>query len=620
MNAGELARVLARDAERVCRHLLPNGKKQGAEWCVGDTQGGDGQSCKVHLIGDKAGLWSDFATGQSGDLLDLWTANQGVTLADAIRQAKSFAGIAEADDIRIKSKQHRRPEPPRKARSAQPDSPVMAYLKSRGLTEATIRKYRIAEQAPGVSFHKLADNPGTVVFPSFRGGELVNVKYLALARPNGKKQTFVEGGCEPCLFGWQAMPDNARALVLTEGEIDAMTLSQFGMHALSVPFGGGAGDKQRWIEYEYPHLERFDKIFLCFDQDDEGRAATDAVIDRLGRERCQVIDLPHKDANECLMQGFELKDFAKCFAEARSLDPDELKSAGYFAEAVMDEFFPPTNKPVGMLSPWPKAKEMLMFRPSEVTIWTGYNGQGKSQVLGHVIVAGMHQGERACIASMEMPGQRTLARMVRQATGMERPSQLYIRTAIDWMAERLWLFHVLGGAKAERLLEVFAYARKRYAVTQFVVDSLAKCGIAEDDYVGQKAFVEQLVDFSHRHQCHVHLVAHSRKGMDEFSAPGKMDVKGTGAITDMVDNVITIWRNKRKEQAVAKAQAEGVDIDPDTLSRPDASAIISKQRYNGLEGELYLWFDKEALQYVGNPEHRPTRYVGYSNDRGEASA
>ena len=72
MNISELAAMLADQAESVCLKLLPGGKREGAEWCVGSVNGEPGKSLKVRLSGSKRGIWSDFATGESGDLVDLW--------------------------------------------------------------------------------------------------------------------------------------------------------------------------------------------------------------------------------------------------------------------------------------------------------------------------------------------------------------------------------------------------------------------------------------------------------------------------------------------------------------------------------------------------------------------
>jgi hypothetical protein len=89
-------RELAARVEQVCRHLLPSGRRNGQEWEAGDTAGNKGKSLKVHLTGDKAGVWQDFATGDTGDLLDLWSSVKGVKLPEAKEDAERWLGKAQA--------------------------------------------------------------------------------------------------------------------------------------------------------------------------------------------------------------------------------------------------------------------------------------------------------------------------------------------------------------------------------------------------------------------------------------------------------------------------------------------------------------------------------------------
>ncbi len=77
MTPSEIAQRLADRVIDVAHHLLPSGKREGAEWRVGSVNGEKGQSLGVHLKGEKAGVWCDFSTGETGDLLDLWRAVRG---------------------------------------------------------------------------------------------------------------------------------------------------------------------------------------------------------------------------------------------------------------------------------------------------------------------------------------------------------------------------------------------------------------------------------------------------------------------------------------------------------------------------------------------------------------
>jgi twinkle protein len=608
MNAGEISRMLANRAEAVCDFLLPNGKREGIKWLVGSVRGEAGESLTVTLSGAKAGIWSDFAEpNNKGDLLDLWCAVKRITLSEALKEACNWLGIKPPQFYQHKTKTYRRP-----VKKLEPisNNDILHYLiHKRKLQPETITAFKISSQNR------------EIIFPYFRNGELILVKYLQLDRPQGKKGIRAEPNCEPCLFGWQALPENLREITITEGEIDAMSLHLYGFHALSVPFGAGGGKKHEWLDHDFERLAVFDVIYLCFDQDDAGQAAVPELLDRLGRHRCRVVTLPHKDANECLQKNITTAEIKACFANARSFDPQELKRAKEFAEYVIKEFYPPDGEDIGISPPWTSAKDKISFRPAELSIWTGINGHGKSQFLGQIILHTLQANVNVCIASLELKPQTLLMRLTRQASGLEYPSKNYIRAIHDWYGDKLWLFDLVGTAKSKRLLEVFLYARQRYGIEHFLIDSLLKCDIAEDDYNAQKAFIEQLCDFKNEHNCHIHLVVHPRKGSDEAKIPSKLDAKGTGAITDLADNCFTVWRNKKKEERIRKLADKKLELNDDTRKKieealkeeRDCQWICDKQRNGEWEGGISLWFDPKSMQYLYSRNQKPIRYVNYSN-------
>jgi Toprim domain len=100
--AAELARRLAQEAEAVCRHYLSNGHRTGRYWCVGDVANTAGRSLYVRLSGPTAGSgaagkWTDAATCEHGDLLDLIALNQNLpTLKHALDEARRFLAIPYA--------------------------------------------------------------------------------------------------------------------------------------------------------------------------------------------------------------------------------------------------------------------------------------------------------------------------------------------------------------------------------------------------------------------------------------------------------------------------------------------------------------------------------------------
>jgi hypothetical protein len=146
--AADLARCLARDAEAVCRHYLSQGHRRGRYWVVGDVANTPGRSLFVRLAGPDsgkgaAGKWTDAATGQHGDLLDLIALNRGLELLhDVLDEARSFLSLPRSQ---LPSDRYRR-QPPAQIGSSEsarrlfamsrPISGTIAeaYLRNRGIS------------------------------------------------------------------------------------------------------------------------------------------------------------------------------------------------------------------------------------------------------------------------------------------------------------------------------------------------------------------------------------------------------------------------------------------------------------------------------------------------------
>jgi len=591
MNAAELSNRMAHEAASIAAYLLPSGKKASGEWKAGSTSGEAGNSLSVRISGGKAGVWKDFASGESGDLLDLWAACRGLTISQAMVEAKQYLGIRESMPEREK-KVFKRPTKPQCRVS---DGDVLAWMKSRGLTEETVTAFKVREQ--------IRDGKTYAVFPYIREGELVNVKYRNI---HEKKDMRQEGGAEPCLFGWHLIEPKTRVIALTEGELDAMSLHQVGFPALSV--NAGAGNHQ-WIENDWERLERFSEILICFDNDEAGNKGASEVMRRLGIERCKRVIFPAKDANDYLMQGADRSDFDAAIIEAKPQDPEELKQASEFIDRVKAMFYPAAVEDRDPALRLDKDLDWFEFRPGEISVWTGYNGHGKSLMVSQVLIGLMQQGERFVIFSGEMTPENVLKRMVKQITGLDRPTPAYIDKVGQWLLDKAWIFNVVGSAALDRLLQVFLYANKRYGARHFVIDSLMMTDVPEDgvgSMTAQKEAIRKICDFARRNGCHVHLIAHPRKGRDETGSPGKMDVAGSSKITDGADNVFTVW-SKRKDEA------------EEATDEPDALLELQKQRNGEVQHfKLWLWFNREAQQFATNSKRRAISYVHF--DRTEVTA
>ncbi len=132
--ASDLAHRLARDAETVCRQYLSNGRREGAYWLVGDAENSAGRSLYVRLRGPEsgkgaAGKWTDAATGEHGDLLDI------------VRLSRNLASVVEAMDEARLFLSLPRPDPPK---------PIPA---PRSSPEASRRLYAMGQPLRGTLAH-----------------------------------------------------------------------------------------------------------------------------------------------------------------------------------------------------------------------------------------------------------------------------------------------------------------------------------------------------------------------------------------------------------------------------------------------------------------------------------
>lgn len=577
---------MAGEAAAIAQYLLPKGKRQSGEWKAGSTGGEEGKSLSVRLSGAKAGVWADFASGEGGDLIDLWMSVRGLSMSAAMSEAMQYLGIRDTMPEKPAQPFKRPAKPSGQAAKAG----AMEWLQKRGLTPETIAAFKIAEQ--------LRDGKTYALFPYLRDGELVNVKYRNVAEKRDMRQ---EGGAEPCLFGWHLIDPKARTVAICEGEIDAMTLHQVGVPALSV--NAGAGNHQ-WIENDWSRLDRFSEILIFFDNDESGEKGAREVMHRIGAERCKRVILPAKDANEYLLSGADGSDFWDCIKAAKPQDPEELRQASDFIDRVKAMFYPAHGDERDPVLRLDRDVEWFEFRTGELTVWTGYNGHGKSLMLSQILLGLMQQGERVVVFSGEMTPERQLKRIAKQASGLDRPTMGYLDAIGRWLHDKMWLFNVVGSASIERLLTVFLYARKRYGTRHFVIDSLMMTDVPEDGagaMTAQKEAVRKLCDFAKRNNCHIHLVAHPRKGVDESKGPGKLDVAGSSKITDGADNVFTVWSARRDESK---------EVDPD---EPDARLELQKQRNGDMQHySLKLWFNKSAQQFCTYSRRQPVSYVDYS--------
>jgi twinkle protein len=609
MDVKTLAQHLAPHAAGICHELYPDGRVESGCYKIGSIQGEKGRSMSVYLNGDQCGKWMDFSTGEGGDLLDLIMYSQGLTLVNAMDWAKKRYGIRDNTPAKkvapAEKKNYTKPQPPARNESAH----LNGYMEKRGFKDVgeVCFRWKIYETD--------ARGGQDVVFPFFdtEGRET----FLKTKPINHDGNPSTQKDLKPILFGWQAMPDDARKVWITEGEWDAIACGELGFPALSVPMGGGKGAKQtKWIAHEYENLARFEEILIATDMDEQGELAAAEIMSRLG-DRCYRVNLPTKDINELLQkEGYEqARWMLECaYQEARWKDPETLRSVLDFESDIDDFFENKMDDTQGFGSGWAKLdEEDIKFRPNELWGVCGINGHGKSMWLNQLSLNAVEQDQKVLIASMEMTPKATMGRMVRQAAGSEQPPQPYRKKLLEWMCPNLWLFVDKLTPKPEDLMSCFEYAYRRYGINVFVIDSLTNM-VRQDDYEGQQRFIEKLVNFKLAFPVTIFIVTHVRKGESEYAAPNKYDVKGSGSITDLADGFISVWKNKKKAEQIEQAEMLGEEPDEMYTKQWDTYLEVLKNRNGMYEGKVGFEFDSKCCQYRDRKNGKARYYINYSKE------
>lgn len=555
--AHDLKVMLNTRAEEVARFLLPGGCKKGNYWHAGSLAGDEGDSLRVCLGGAKTGVWSDFSSGDAGDLIDLWGKSKNLERKETFKEVRGYLHLPE--DLGRMSE-------PKKAKKLKDDipalprikSPVETYMKGRGISRATLDLLKVGEMK--------GRNGPEIVFRSYdENGDLLFVKYLAVERPDGKKQVRTEPGCLPVLCGMHAAHGKSY-VIITEGETDMLSWWEAGHPAVSVPFGAKSkgDDPNPWIENCYDWLGQFSDIYVCMDRDEEGVKAQASVIQRIGRERCKAIELPAKDANQTLTD-YGKAQLTEAWENAKYLDPDDLRLGSDISDKVYEGLMAGPREERGIpIFGW-KDKEGKQFRrrQGELTAITGYAGGGKSNMVYSLYgwMAVIH-GVRSMIGSYEEPSPDILGIMVRQVVGgFEAARDPAVFEAVkEKLLTNIVMHDYVGTVPQNVFWENARYAVKRFGAKAVLCDSASMLDIDLDDIKSVETFCKECVRFVKETGANLDVIWHARKTQNEDKPPTRNEIKGSGFVGDLSHNVLTAWRFEGKTKVICSKQKVGGEL------------------------------------------------------------
>ena len=310
--ARELSRRLAAQAEAVCRAYLPAGRRNGRYWIVGDVQGTRGRSLFVKLSGDGAGRWTDAASGEYGDLLDLIRLNKGLNdVRAAFDEARYF--LRDPEPIRNRRTSPAR-KPPRDTLAAAeklhrfsrpvPHTPAETYLRGRAITA---NLYLPALRFHAACYYRPEDGGPRQSWPALLGivtdldGNLTGLQRTWLARDGGGKAPLPDPRRAMGQFLGNAVRFGEPTDIMAAGEGIETVLSLLSLFP-ALPMAAGLSAAHLAAIRFPPGLRR---LYVLRDNDAAGDFAEDRLAERCAEAGidCRVLKPRGKDLNVDLQAG-----------------------------------------------------------------------------------------------------------------------------------------------------------------------------------------------------------------------------------------------------------------------------------------------------------------------------
>ena len=316
---------------------------------------------------------------------------------------------------------------------------------------------------------------------------------------------------------------------------------------------------------------------------------TEKLIVKLGEDRCRIGQNKYKDANELL------------YREGTQAVREAIDTAKYIPKMGLVDVADITYKkkislgvPTGFKGLDRKIEDAQL---GELSIWTGKNGEGKSTILGQVILEALDFGVSVFTYSGELTKERFQQWINTQAAGQENLEsyknqygdiKYSVKENVDqaikeWYRGRFFLYdNAIRGKNIANtsIIDLCKYAAKRHDCLIYVIDNLMTSDYEayneNDYYLAQSKFVGDLVNFAKTFRVHIHLVAHPKKKDGELD---KDSVAGRADIINRADNVFSIER--------IYDSAEGYD----------AVLKILKNRNTGELGKFRLKFDSNTKRF-----------------------
>lgn len=428
-------------------------------------------------------------------------------------------------------------------------------LKARGITESTCRKYQYY-------YTTYKGKPCQVANYFDEHGNLVGQKLRF------QDKSFATKGKLSKVFFGQQLYNNGVRLIITEGEIDCLTVSQLlGNKEPVVSIPCGAQSAKKVFEANLKWLEGFNEVVVVFDNDDAGRKGAQEIEGILSPDKLRIATLKqYKDPNEYYIndKGNELLE---ALENAKRVTPENIINADTLLDDLLDE----PEEVTGYGLPWNvKADKMIRgVRKGEITMLTAGTGIGKSTMIreiGYHLV--MEHGLKIGSMMLEENVLRTSkgyiglylnkpVHLSRKGISNEQYTEAFVNTL---GTGNFVMYNHFGSLDNSAILKAIRYMAVTEKCDFILIDhiSIAVSGIESNN---ERKLIDILMtrlrqlceELGVGLICICHLKrGDGKKSAEEGGSISLEDLRGSQAIAQLSDTIIALERNQQAESDVKK--------------------------------------------------------------------
>ena len=424
-------------------------------------------------------------------------------------------------------------------------------LTKRGITLATAEKwgYQVGTyQGSPVQIANYCDNRGRPIAQKIRTKDK-QFRFLGDAKKAG-------------LYGQWLWRDSGKMIVVTEGELDALTVSQcFDNRWPVVSVNAGAQSAKKLLRNHLDWLLKFDTVILCFDSDEPGKKAAEDCAQLFPPSRVKIANLPLKDANEMLVAKRQ-KELVDAIWGAKEYRPDGIIAGIDLWETLITE-----DTKESAPYPFTGLQEKTHgIRKGEIVTITAGSGIGKSQFSREISYSLLQKGGKLGILALEESVKRTAQGLL--SMELNRPLHLLnfnevpedeMRRAFDATlgTGNVYLYDHFGSTDIENLMLKLQYMVNGLGCEWVVLDhlSIVVSGLGDGD---ERRLIDntmtRLRTFVEQTQCGLILISHLKRpsgerGHEEGAQTSLAQLRGSAAIAQLSDMVIGLERNQQGDRS-----------------------------------------------------------------------